>query len=105
MVWHYHDDDIPGPAADIEIRFAGLDLTDGTATIREFRIDENHSNAFAQWNRFGSPQQPTAEQYDQLEKAGRLAELPARQSPVQKGETVLKLILPRQAVSLVQLSW
>ena len=54
----------------------------------------------------GSPQQPTPEQYAQLEKAGQLAALGASETVrVQNGQAVVKLKLPRQAVSLVQVTW
>ncbi|MGZ9271237.1 MAG: GH39 family glycosyl hydrolase [Candidatus Binatia bacterium] len=106
MVWNYHDDDIAGPAADIELTFTAVPIESGTATLRHFRIDDNHSNAFAAWKRMGSPQQPTPEQYEQLEKAGRLAELGASEKiSVKDSVATVKLNLPRQGVSLVQLSW
>ena len=75
MVWHYHDDDVPGPAADIKLALEGLPVQSGTAQIQHFRIDEDHSNAYAAWKQMGSPQQPTDQQYAELEKAGQLAEL------------------------------
>ena len=106
LVWHYHDDDLPGPAADITLRLNSLPLASGTATLRHFRVDENHSNAFAEWKRTGSPQQPSAEQYSRLEKSGQLAELgPSRNVSVKASEATLHLNLPRQAVSLLQLTW
>ena len=72
----------------------------------EFRIDEEHSNAFTAWKRAGSPQQPTPKQYAQLEKAGRLVSLDeAPAIRVDNGAAVLKFRLPRQAVSLLQLTW
>ena len=74
--------------------------------MREFRIDDQHSNAFAEWKRMGSPQNPTPEQYRKLEAAGHLAQIGDVQNITAKnGQTVLKLTLPRQAVSLVQASW
>ncbi|MGZ8901882.1 MAG: GH39 family glycosyl hydrolase, partial [Limisphaerales bacterium] len=106
MVWNYHDDDIAGPAADIDLILTALPLKAGTANLRHFRIDENHSNAFAAWKRMGSPQQPMPEKYEQLEKAGRLAELGASEKiSVKDSVATVKLNLPRQGVSLVQLSW
>jgi xylan 1,4-beta-xylosidase len=105
LVWHYHDDDVSGPDAAVEIRLGGLALKNGTAKVREFRIDEHHSNAFAEWKRMGSPQEPTAEQYARMEKAGQLAELEQTDVSVKDAETMLKTTLPRQAVSLFQLSW
>ena len=106
LVWHYHDDDLPGPAAAVELAIDGLPPTQGEAKVRHFRIDADHSNAFIAWQRMGSPAQPTAEQYAQLEQAGRLAELEVSKTvAVTEGRAVLRFALPRQAVSLVELSW
>jgi xylan 1,4-beta-xylosidase len=103
LVWHYHDDDVPGPAADVDIVLKGLNRS---TKIEHFRIDEDHSNAFAAWKRLGSPQEPTAEQYSQLKKAGELMELPAPETiREENGRLSLKLTLPRQAVSLVNVTW
>ena len=106
MAWHYHDDDVGGPDATVELKLSNLPLANGAAKLEHFRIDENHSNAFAAWKRLGSPQSPTPEQYAQLEKAGHLAALgEATTVPMANGGGVLKLSLPRQAVSLLQVSW
>jgi len=106
IVWHYHDDDVPGPTADITLALTGVDRFTGDANVEHFRIDENHSNAFAAWKKMGSPQQPTPEQYAQLEKAGQLTELgPMETIQVEKGNATLHLTLPRQAVSLLKLTW
>jgi xylan 1,4-beta-xylosidase len=53
----------------------------------------------------GSPQQPTPEQYAVLEAAGQLQELESPRWIDRAKETNIDLRLPRQAVSLVQLSW
>jgi xylan 1,4-beta-xylosidase len=106
MLWHYHDDDLPGPVAAVELTLNGLPVREGPVTVEHFRIDEDHSNAFAAWKRLGSPQQPTAEQYASLEAAGRLGQLNPPQSVQSSNSMVrLNLTLPRQAVSLVRLSW
>jgi xylan 1,4-beta-xylosidase len=103
LLWHYHDDDTPGPAAEIQLSIAGLPaFRDGT--LEHYRIDEEHSNAFAAWKKVGSPQQPTPEQYAQLEKAGQLTALgPAESVRVENGHATIRLMLPRQAVSLLRL--
>ena len=75
LVWHYHDDDVSGPAAEVELELSRLPVRGGRATLRHFRIDDNHSNAFTEWRRMGSPAQTTSVQYARLEKAGQLAEL------------------------------
>lgn len=102
LAWHYHDDDVSGPEAAIDLAIGGLPLENGEMKFRHFRIDEEHSNAFALWKRMGSPQQPTADQYARLEKAGQLAELQEPQTLRVAGAKInLKFRLPRQAVSLL----
>jgi xylan 1,4-beta-xylosidase len=106
LVWYYHDDDLPGPEAAIELALNGVPLRNGEATLRHYRIDAEHSNSYAAWLRMGSPAMPAAEQYAQLEKAGQLAELGAPEPlQVQAGKAVVKFKLPRQGVSLVVVSW
>jgi xylan 1,4-beta-xylosidase len=106
LVWHYHDDDTPGPEADVDLLLENLPLVEGGVTVENFRIDGDHSNAFAAWKRIGSPQQPTPGQYSLLEKAGRLATLDGSENVrVAGGKAALKFKLPRQAVSLLQLTW
>ena len=106
MVWHYHDDDVAGPPADVELAVVGLPAGAGEARLEHFRIDEDHSNAFAAWKRLGSPQSPTAEQYAQLLNAGKLATLtdPATVR-LENGQAKLSFSLPRQGVSLLVLEW
>ena len=100
LAWHYHDDDVAGPDAAIELTLEAVHF--GKATVEHFRIDQEHSNAFTVWKKMGSPQQPTAEQYAELEKAGRLAELePSKTVQAENGRINVALNLPRQAVSLL----
>lgn len=102
LVWHYHDDDIPGADAALDFTLDGLPLKDGTARFQHFRIDAGHSNAFVAWRTLGSPQNPTPEQYSQLEKAGRLASSPDPETiEVKDAKATLRFVLPRQGVSLL----
>jgi len=102
FVWHYHDDDLPGPDAEVELALNGLPWPDGEARLQHFRIDAGHSNAFAEWQRIGSPSQPSPEQYAQLEKAGQLTSLGVPQRVrFESGGTTVRFKLPRQAVSLL----
>jgi xylan 1,4-beta-xylosidase len=75
MVWHYHDDDLEGPSAVVALAVDGLPQQIRKARVQEYRIDEDHSNAFTVWKKMGSPEKPTAEQYAQLEKASQLKDL------------------------------
>ncbi|MEY2881301.1 MAG: hypothetical protein RLZZ15_3681 [Verrucomicrobiota bacterium] len=107
LVWHYHDDDVPGPAADIALTLAGLPTSITSAKLAHHRVDGAHSNAYAVWQSLGSPVAPTKPQYLQLEAAAQLAHLadaPATVA-VDAGATTLRFALPRQAVSLLVLEW
>jgi xylan 1,4-beta-xylosidase len=106
MVWHYHDDDVPGPDAAVELAVAGLPGALDRAEVAHYRIDEHHSNAYAAWQRMGSPIAPDREQYTALEAAARLTRLDAPASAsVEGGALTLRFTLPRQGVSLVTLEW
>ena len=102
LVWHYHDTDVSGPAADIQLELNKLPVQSGRATLHHFSIDDRHSNAFTEWQRMGSPAEPTSEQYARLEKAGQLAELdPPRVLMIKDAAVALHLVLPRQGTSLL----
>jgi xylan 1,4-beta-xylosidase len=101
MAWHYLDDDVPGPAADVTLNVTGLSLPDGPATVTVQRIDADHANSYAAWQRMGSPQPPTAGQKDELVKAATLVAEPAAAVAVKGGKTTVRLSVPRQGVALV----
>ena len=104
LVWNYHDDNLPGPAAPVVLIVNGLGKT--KMQVRHFRVDNQHSNSFETWKSMGSPQQVSAEQYKVLEKAGQLQELVFPTSTTStNGQTTLSFDLPRQGVSFVQLTW
>ncbi len=104
LVWNYHDDDQPGPAADVELKIEGL--PNGRATLTHDRIDADHSNSYSAWRAMGSPQTPTSAQYAALEKAGQLQALePPKQITVAGGSMTVTFSLPRQGVSLVRIVW
>jgi xylan 1,4-beta-xylosidase len=106
MLWHYHDDDVPGPDAVVTLELLGLPATASDVRLRHYRVDEVHSNSYAAWKRMGSPREPNRKQYDELESAGRLAELgPRSQVAVAEGAASLTFRLPRQAVSLLVFDW
>jgi xylan 1,4-beta-xylosidase len=104
MVWHYHDDDVAGPDAEVE-----LIVTAGKGSGRvlgaHYRIDREHSNSYEAWKRMGSPQKVTPEQYAALERAAKLEQL---ESPhwvsVKDGQFTSRFRLPRQGISLFQFS-
>ena len=137
LVWHYHDDDVPGPDAAVELAVTGLPAGPAAdpfakfggpaaagkagdagnaaagnadkgvkATVRQYRVDRDHSNAYTAWLAMGSPQKPTPEQLARLEQAGLLATF-GDPAPVrfEGGAGTVRLTLPRQAVSLLVIEW
>jgi xylan 1,4-beta-xylosidase len=106
LLWHYHDDDLPGAAAAVQLTINGLQSRAKRLVLEEYRIDADHSNAYTAWKKLGSPANPSPAQYAQLEKAGQLARLAtARNIDVTNGVARLNLTLPRQAVSLLVFRW
>jgi xylan 1,4-beta-xylosidase len=104
LLWNYHDDDLAAPAAELQLTITGLPVEQ--ATLTHYRVDRDVGNSYEAWKTMGAPQQPTAAQYAELERAGQLALLlPATSVHVSNGRFVLPFRLPRQGVSLVQLVW
>jgi xylan 1,4-beta-xylosidase len=106
LAWNYHDDDVAAPAARVALQIAGVPDDVRRVQLRHYRIDQAHSNAYTLWKQLGAPQQPAAEQYAALEAAGQLQLLESpRWLASRAGTTEVKFELPRQGVSLVQVSW
>lgn len=106
FVWNYHDEDVEVPAAPIDLTIRGLPGSVPLGLVEHFRIDGHHSNAFTAWKKMGSPQSPSVEQYDQLQRAGQLQLLTSPAwTPVERGEMHLQFTLPRQGLSFVRITW
>jgi xylan 1,4-beta-xylosidase len=104
LVWHYHDDDVTGPDAEVSLDIGGLPPTAGRVLLHHYRVDGRHSNAFEAWRRMGAPPRPTPEQYAELERSSQLALLDSPEWLQPEGGTLkLRTTLPRQAVSLLRI--
>jgi xylan 1,4-beta-xylosidase len=103
LVWHYHDDDVTGPDAAVTLSFGGMPAGARQMKLVEYRVDAEHSNAFAVWQKMGRPQPPSARQAAQLEKAGQLETTgKARTVKIESGNAEVQVNLPRQAVELLE---
>lgn len=104
MLWNYHDDDVAGTAATIDITLKNIPAK--KINITQYRIDNEHSNSYEVWKKMGSPTNPTAEQITELEKAGQLARYgESKRQTVKDGQLIFSTTLPRQGVGLVTLEW
>lgn len=105
LMWNYHDDDLPASAT-IDLEVSGLPVRNTQAQLEHFRIDSSHSNAFTVWKDLGSPQSPSAQQLQQIENTGQLQLLSSPSwLPIEHGAAHLQFTLPREALSLIRISW
>ncbi|MFL5618337.1 MAG: GH39 family glycosyl hydrolase [Gemmatimonadaceae bacterium] len=105
MVWHYHDDDVAGPDAEVALTLAGLSAAASGARVMHYRIDETHTNAYGEWKRMGSPNAPNDAQYARLLEASKLTTIEQAAPRTTSAGSELTFRLPRQAVSLLVLEW
>jgi xylan 1,4-beta-xylosidase len=102
MAWHYHDDDVEGPVARIRFELQNLPLADGTASLDQYLIDKEHSNAYTAWQKMGSPQNPDPDQYRKLEQSSQLEKVTGeKEIDVRDSTAILDLVLQRQGVTLL----
>ena len=104
LVWNYHDLDIKDSGSPVVLNIKGIPAE--KATLTQYRVDSEHSNSYEAWKKMGSPQNPTDAQITELEKAGQLGML---SKPVEikitRNTATVKMQLPRQAVSLLMISY
>jgi xylan 1,4-beta-xylosidase len=106
LVWNYHDVDKPGVVQPTAVTINGIPAGVHRVLLQHYRIDDTHSNAYTVWKQMNSPQHPTAEQYARLKEAGQLELLDSPQwLDVTNGRVVVTTELPRQAISLLHLTW
>jgi xylan 1,4-beta-xylosidase len=104
LLWNYHDDDVAAEAAQVSLVVNGIPIR-GELKIREFLMDRKHSNAYEAWQRMGSPSEPTAKQFRELQSAANLQSQAPVGSITKDGSVELPIRLERQGVMLVRLSW
>jgi xylan 1,4-beta-xylosidase len=106
LVWNYHDVNEPAPAVPTTVTVAGIPPGVTRVLLEHYRIDETHSNAYTVWQKMGSPQHPTPQQYADMQAAGQLQLL---DSPVwlnvNHGQVEISTELPRAGISLLRLRW
>lgn len=104
LLWNYHDEDVRDAGSPVALTIKGLETKAVKWTL--YRIDDLHSNSYEVWKKMGSPQNPTFEQVQLLEKAGKLERLDKPKSlKVKNGQVLFNLQLPRQGVSFLQLTF
>jgi len=104
MIWNYHDADIKGDTTNVAVSISNVPAK--KIKLTQYRIDDAHSNAYEAWKKMGSPQNPTQEQIATLEKAGQLQQINSVETVNIKDHSAqINIALPRQAVTLLKISW
>jgi len=105
LVWHYHDNNQDFPDAHVNVSISNLPFAKqgGSVQVSHYRIDDEHSNSYAAWQRMGSPQPPSTEQIVELQAAGKLemAELPHTRNVDGAGSLQISFTLPIRALTLL----
>lgn len=106
LLWHYHDDDLPGASAEVTLHLPHLPaaISKRKCRVTGWRVDGQHANSYTAWLAMGSPAAPTKAQVSQLEAASKLAVASdiAPMIPASDGGQVsLSLTLPLQGVVLL----
>ena len=85
----------------IELSVENLPLV-GPCKVTHYRIDRNHSNAYAEWVRQGRPDYPAGGQYDAIKKRDSLELLCPIETAVPKNGTLnMTFDMPVKSVSLL----
>ncbi|MBI3347161.1 MAG: beta-xylosidase [Burkholderiales bacterium] len=104
LLWNYHDIDIIDAGSPVRVTIKGIPAR--KVVMTHYRIDQDHSNAYAAWKKMGSPISPSPAQIAALEKTSKLATIGAPKTlPVRDRQVVVTMQLPRQAVSFIKLSY
>ena len=104
MLWNYHDDDSKKSTALINLALQNIPTA--KAIVSSYLVDETHSNSYTLWEELGSPQEVSAAQFSQLEKAGKLQTVETgKQVTIVKGAIKYQLSLAGQGVTLLKFNW
>lgn len=105
MVWNYHDNndlDVSSSLVNVIID----NIPSEKVLVNHYRVDQELSNSYTLWKKMGSPQNPTKNQIESLEKAGQLQLFTSpKWRNINNGNASFNVDLPRQAISLIKLDW
>lgn len=105
MVWNYHDkNDLDVLPTAIKLMIKNISFS--KVLINHYRIDQEYSNSYTSWKKMGLPQNPTRHQIESLEKSGQLHLYSSPEwKQITDGKIEIDMKLPRQAISLIRLTW
>ena len=104
LLYNHHDDwDVTGDRA-IDLEIKNLPFEGDTVTLNHYRIDQTHSNAYAEWLRQGRPMYPVSGQREAIKARDGLEMIePPRTLLVREGCVRVRFPLPVHGISLLVL--
>ena len=103
LLYCHHDDWDLQETFDVELEIRHLPM-EGNVQIRHFRIDADHSNAYAEWVRQGRPNYPNDGQREAIVSRSALEYCEAPEViPVHNGTLLRTFTLPTHAISLMEI--
>ncbi|MGI6366838.1 MAG: GH39 family glycosyl hydrolase [Anaerolineae bacterium] len=104
LLYSHHDDWERPERSTVTLELEGLPPEAAAARVEHYRIDGQHSNAWAEWLRQGRPRYPAGGQREAiLSRAGLELLEPPRELPLEEGALALKLEMPAHSVSLLRI--
>lgn len=101
LIYHHHDDWDRTECATIDLVLNGLPFG-GDAVVHHWRIDKDHSNAYAEWVRQDKPIYPQPGQYAAIKARDGLELLePPSAQVIENGALALQFDLPVHGISLI----
>ncbi len=100
LAWNYDDRDVAAPPAQVTLQLHGLDQS--TMKVQEYLVDRDHSNAYGQWLKMGSPAAPSPSQQRALIEASKLDQVQSRALIVKNKQSSLTFPMARQGVALLR---
>jgi xylan 1,4-beta-xylosidase len=105
LIYHHHDDWEAEGEVEIALNIENLPFGNENLVLKHYRIDDSHSNAYAEWVRQGKPMYPTPTQRSAIKAREGLELLHAPQTIVsQQGKVTLNFRLPLHGISLLVIS-
>lgn len=103
IIYSHHDDWDFNKVINIELEIGNL--VGKSISMKHYRIDKTHSNAYTEWVLQGGANYPSKQVYDKI-KAKDDLELfePERTIDVLENKAVMRFILPTHAVSMIEIA-
>ncbi|MCA9837108.1 MAG: hypothetical protein KC422_09335 [Trueperaceae bacterium] len=102
LLYNHHDNWDDAGQYEIELEIKHLPFKKQLLSLKHYRIDATHSNAYAEWLRQAKPMYPSAEQADTMkEKSGLELLEPPQTLTLHKGGLVLTFTMPVHSLSLL----